>query len=494
MKNIKKLLKNYETLIKYIFSAGVSFVLDLTLFTIFNAILKNSFPTKAIIIATIGARIISSFVNYHINRNRVFKTTSDGSSIDTASFTKYVTLVIIQMFVSSFTVQGLFNMTHINETMIKIPVECILFVINYLIQKLFIFKNEAHQKKIEHTPKKEFIKTIMKNEKTKTIIFLLTAFASSFSLVVNINNKGAVFERRDTDTILYAILSIACFLYYRKFMPKNKRRVPFIILSTIFTLLLIFGYSFDIKDSANLVYRTPVHVLISILKFGGLFPLIYTSLNLAYDYLVKLEIKPLKKDWFTKRFEANPFMTTFIILLICYIPYMIAFYPAVLSPDPVNQIREVMGLHTRYMDSVVLLDPNMTITNFNPVMHTLLLGNCFKLGYNIGSVNLGLFLYVTIQMAVFVSCLSYSIKFLKREGVPNKLLYIVIAIYAFVPIFPFYSVQTNKDVFFTCSILLYIIKLYELLKYDFKWKNFGILLAISIYVFLARNNGIYTLL
>lgn len=494
MENLKKLLKKYSTLIKYVFSAGISFVIDLVLFTIFNALFKNIVPTKAVIAATICARIISSVINYSINRNRVFASSKDGSSFDTKSFSKYVTLVIIQMFVSSFTVQGLYNITHLNETLIKIPVECILFVVNYIIQKLFIFKKDDSKTSKKKKSKNEEPLFAVNLEKIKTVAYIIMAITTSFALLANINNKGAIFERRDTDSLIYAILTIAVFLFYKKFLLQNKKRVSFIVLSIIFTLLLIFGYSFDFVDSARLVYRTPVHILISITKFGGLFPLIFTSLNVAYDYLLNLKIKPFKKGKFTKIFEEHPFKTTFILLLICYIPYIIAFYPAVISPDPANQIREVMGIHTRYMDSVVLLDPNMTITNFNPVMHTLLLGNCFKLGYNIGSVNLGLFLYSMIQLTVFTSALAYSIKFLKKEGVPNKLLYIAITIYAFVPIFPLYTMQTNKDVFFTVAILLYIIKLYELMKHDFKWKEFGVLLAVSIYVFLSRNNGIYTIM
>ena len=39
---------------------------------------------------------------------------------------------------------GFFN-TYVNETLIKIPVESILFIVNYFIQKIFIFKGENMQ-------------------------------------------------------------------------------------------------------------------------------------------------------------------------------------------------------------------------------------------------------------------------------------------------------------------------------------------------------------
>lgn len=139
MKQIIELIKKYSTFLKYVISAGISFLIDLTLFTIFNMFFKKFIGTKAIICATILARIISSLINYHINRNSVFKKTEDNSKIDKKSFIQYVTLVIVQMFVSSFSVYALYQVLNINETLIKIPVECVLFIINYFVQKLLIF-------------------------------------------------------------------------------------------------------------------------------------------------------------------------------------------------------------------------------------------------------------------------------------------------------------------------------------------------------------------
>lgn len=472
---------NNNTFIKYIFSAGISFGLDLGLFTILNWILKKPFNSNSIIIATIIARCISSFINYHLNRNAVFKKQNDTSKIDASTFTSYIILVIVQMFVSSFAVFGLYNLTKINETIIKIPVDCLLFLVNYIIQKIFIFNDE---KKTFNIPLKYH----------KLIIWFFTIF-TSISLLIKLNPKSIItYTRNDTGTLIATIVGIALYLFYKKWLFQNRKRIPFIILSIIFTLLLIFGYSFDTTDSAYLVYGNIAFIAISLIKFLGLFPFIYTILNTVYTYLTNLKISKIKNNKFNDYFNSHPIKTTIIILLICYIPYIIAYYPAILGYDPANQIKEVMGIHNRYMDSVVLLDPNVTITNFNPVIHTLLLGNCFKLGVNIGNVNLGLFLYSLIQISFQIGILTYSIYFLKKENVPNKLLYIIIAIYALVPIFPFYSLSTNKDTFFTLIILLYIIKLYEIIKYNISKKLLIEMILISIWLFLSRNNGIYTIL
>ena len=90
--------------------------------------------------ATVLARIISSFINYLMNRNGVFK--KNTNKIDTTTLVKYYILVVIQMFVSASLVLGLYKVTNINETLIKIPVDIVIFLVNYFIQKHFIFYDD----------------------------------------------------------------------------------------------------------------------------------------------------------------------------------------------------------------------------------------------------------------------------------------------------------------------------------------------------------------
>lgn len=129
MKYLNKFIQKYNVLIKYLLVAILSFILDIFLFNIFNHLWLN------IILATILARIISSTFNFLLNRNKVFKSSSKAS----IALIKYFSLVIIQMLVSAFSVDILAKFILINPTFIKIPVEFILFVCNYLIQKFLIF-------------------------------------------------------------------------------------------------------------------------------------------------------------------------------------------------------------------------------------------------------------------------------------------------------------------------------------------------------------------
>lgn len=128
-------LKISKTFILYVFSAGSSFVLDLLLFTVFNMGLQHFCGNFSIILATILARILSSFYNFIVNSKLVFQKYSK------SMLWQYYLLVIIQMFVSSFLV-FIINTFIINvfATIIKFFVDLFLFIVNYFIQKEVIFK------------------------------------------------------------------------------------------------------------------------------------------------------------------------------------------------------------------------------------------------------------------------------------------------------------------------------------------------------------------
>lgn len=473
---IKKIIINNLTFIKYIFSAGTSFALDLILFTIFSFLLKGRI-IESIFISTVCARAISSFVNYILNRNVVFK--SDNSKkTDHITLIKYYILVIIQMCISGILVTHFYNNIKINPTIIKIPVEIVLFMINYFVQKFFIFNERTIKFKIN-----------------PTIKYLILAILTTFTILIDLDKIDIIkITRLNTNVLSHLILGLFLFNFYKKYDNKYQSNWPFRILSLLFSLLMVLGYSYDMVGNASLVFGNIAFIIISIIKLLCFYKLFNIAINLLYDIVNKVKIKDLKSDnkfiiWFNK----HPFVASVAIILLCYIPYIIAFYPAILGYDPANQIKEVMGLHTRYMDSVILLDPNVTITNFNPVLHTLLLGGCFKLGHIIGNDNLGLFLYSIIQIAIMISALAYSISYMKKEGVLTRFLLIVLAIYALVPVFPFYAMTTNKDTIFCSLVLIYVIRLYDLIKNPQTKVSYVGLFIISLLVTLTRNNGIYTI-
>lgn len=133
---IKDSFMIYKLFAKYIFSSLSAFVIDIILFSIFINVFTNinlDDKTK-ILFATILARIISAFYNFKINAKVVFK------NMTKSSYIKYAVLVVIQMFVSAFGVTYLSRKIGIDLTGIKVIVDMIIFMVNFVIQREFVFK------------------------------------------------------------------------------------------------------------------------------------------------------------------------------------------------------------------------------------------------------------------------------------------------------------------------------------------------------------------
>ncbi len=127
-------LKIYAIFFKYIFSSILAFLVDILLYKLFFNLLIKNFAIYAITIATVLARVVSSFVNYKVNRNVVFKEATSSSII------KYYILCIIQMCISALCVSFIYSKINDTEVLIKIIVDTIIFFINYKIQQEWVFK------------------------------------------------------------------------------------------------------------------------------------------------------------------------------------------------------------------------------------------------------------------------------------------------------------------------------------------------------------------
>lgn len=136
---IKDSLQIYKMFAKYMIISLSSFVVDIVLFSMFLSVVSAHMPVNSILIATILARIISSLYNYFMNCKTVF---NGKNSLHTMF--KYYILVVLQMFVSGFSVQTLNAICppFINVVILKLIVDTILFALNFYIQREWIFKGK----------------------------------------------------------------------------------------------------------------------------------------------------------------------------------------------------------------------------------------------------------------------------------------------------------------------------------------------------------------
>ena len=270
----------------------------------------------------------------------------------------------------------------------------------------------------------------------------------------------------------------------------KRKKIIIFTLSILFTLFFDIGTSFIIYENLSL-FKKGYNIVFFLILFLIIYKLILFVFHLLEGYHSEDKV-PSKLNSLYFFFEKNTFWVSFASLIGCFLIYMVAFYPAILSPDPSFQILQYFGIDNKYSYYSTLIDSNVIMTNHHPIFHTLLLGACVKIGEFFRNTNLGLFIYSIFQTTILASTLSYTLCFMKKMNVNKNYILICLMIYALTPVFPFYAMSPVKDVIFSCLIIHYIIILWNYIKTNeiSLLKTIPLLLLIMLF----RNNGFHILI
>lgn len=115
---IKDSFKIYKEIIKFSMTSILSFIIDYLLYILLIIFSKN------LVLSNVGARGLSSLFNYSVNRKN--------------SFINYYMLVVVILILNTMILSLLSLVIDVYSA--KILTELILFICSYLVQKLFIFK------------------------------------------------------------------------------------------------------------------------------------------------------------------------------------------------------------------------------------------------------------------------------------------------------------------------------------------------------------------
>ena len=132
-------LYNVQAL-RYIVSSGIAFVIDYVLLLIIESSLGEL--SLAMEIAAIAAWIISSQINFWINRVWVF----GSKKSPLPEFGGYYALAAVSFSVKTFVLLELMVRVLTVPLVIAKPIaEVIMFAVNFIIQKLLIFKKKPQE-------------------------------------------------------------------------------------------------------------------------------------------------------------------------------------------------------------------------------------------------------------------------------------------------------------------------------------------------------------
>lgn len=196
---------------------------------------------------------------------------------------------------------------------------------------------------------------------------------------------------------------------------------------------------------------------------------------------VFVKLQEVKRNKTAEVVDKRYFYKIMLVLFLAYIPVLLAAWPGFFCYDA--EVETYMVFTDKY-------------SAHHPVTHVVLLGWIMKIMYKIiPSYNVGIAVYLLLQMLVVSACFAYMMTFLKRIGVRRWIVNTGIAFLALFPTVSMFVCCTTKDVYFSAGIVLFTTLLLEMVRDEGTFWNARSkkrLFALSILmILLFRNNGIY---
>lgn len=124
----------YAPLLKFLASSFTAFLVDTVMFLILNA------ATDSLLIAVVGARALSSAVNFAVNRRVVFEHGREKPAAQTG--VRYFSLVLV-LLAANFALIAALDAVSLPPLAAKILAEAALLAISYAVQQRFLFAKGA---------------------------------------------------------------------------------------------------------------------------------------------------------------------------------------------------------------------------------------------------------------------------------------------------------------------------------------------------------------
>lgn len=179
--------------------------------------------------------------------------------------------------------------------------------------------------------------------------------------------------------------------------------------------------------------------------------------------------------------RRHPTAAMMLGLLMCWSPFLIAFYPGTVIWDMGEMLAQLYGLRP--------------MSTWHPVFTTWLFGGAVGLGRLLGSDNLGALLFTLLQTAALAYALAQSVLLTRRLGLPRAWRWAMLAFFGLTPIFASFAQAIGKDTLYTAALLLYAVRAAEALR--FGAPRGRRLLGLGLWALLAcllRTNGLYVVL
>lgn len=319
--------------------------------------------------------------------------------------------------------------------------------------------------------------------KLSTVAFLLaTAGTLCFPQVLNLKENTIGF----TNSIFAVFVWLLCLYAVNRSLQtidlRDRRgwRIAG-ILSGLFTTAMLFGVRLDAVGNVNF---KDWRLWISLPVLTCLFTVLVRKF---WDFLGGMEARKvriaehIRMPEASLRAEKYTNLITFLFLIVCWLPVLLAVYPGFFVYDAQEEWLQVAS------------------RNFNthhPLVHVLMLGGIICAVHKVtDSYNLGIACYMVVQMMIVSGGFTYLLSFMRRRKVSRGVRLISLLYFAFFPVVVMFTLCSAKDALFTVALLLLLLALLDMDSAggQFFTSNHKMLFFVlsAVAMMLLRKNGVY---
>lgn len=328
-----------------------------------------------------------------------------------------------------------------------------------------------------------------KDNKKEIMIVVILAICSTISLFADVVSTGNLsMALNGTGIAQLVALCLLVYAYHRCLFVKKelwkeisiREKIIYSILAVLFSICMIIG-------KAQWAHEDLKYPLLAVVLFVGYVPFFLMVLL----YIGKLIDSTTQKNTCGKAgkvtefiFEKHGVLAPMLCVLICRIPYWIAFFPCSMTWDGGAQISSFWGIEP--------------FNNHHPPLLSFLYGAIAWYSNEWGIANAGMFLIVLLQSLLTAYAVAQVCRLMKRMAVPYWIRWCTLLYFSLFTVWNIFDCTVIKDSLYYPITMLFTVKVVEYLlekeKFFEKKSNMILYILYAVLMTQVRNNGIFVVL
>lgn len=320
------------------------------------------------------------------------------------------------------------------------------------------------------------------------LITLAASMLTTVALFADVESTGNLSMALNGDGIPQLIALAVVWVVYRKWIVEKKlfvrtgrrEKVCSVITAFLYTVFMLIGKAQTAES--DLKYE-----LFALLLFLGYMPLFYVVTVFLFNTIEHASEKKIthKTDGLTQwLFEKHVTAGVMLVVILCRLPYLIAFYPCSMSWDGGAQICCFFGTEP--------------FTDHHPPLTGYLYGAIAWYSQEWGIPNIGMFVIPVMQILLSAFAVAKVCEFYKRLRLPYWIRWGSLIYYAVFTVWCIFDVTVIKDTLYYPLTLLFTLQLMScLIDGDWFWsrkRNFILMIVYAVLMMQTRNNGVFAVL